>query len=164
TKRSIMHYAMGCTALRRNMLRNRISLKNMRGCSDNLVSDSSKLDYECSFLLKKLIADLQSPLSEINLSILRSFFSQTSSGRAIIFLIKLFAFFLIFDTFFQFLIGASIEGGFYLPILAKFNLTEIYRDFLLQAVGWVISLAGYEYNISDKLLKIDGGSGVIVGY
>lgn len=93
-----------------------------------------------------------------------TFFTETTYGRIIFFLIKLFVVFFILDTFLQFLIGASVEGGLYLPILSQFNLAEIYRDLLLQAGGWVVSLAGYEYHITGKLLKIDGGSGVILGY
>ena len=59
-------------------------------------------------------------------------FSRQKYGRIVFFLAKLLAFFLLFDYFFLFLIGASVEGGVYIPFLAEtLNIPVFYRDAVL---------------------------------
>ena len=89
---------------------------------------------------------------------------QSTIGKIILFLLKLVIIFLIFDYFFLFLIGASVKGGIYIPLLEKYNIIHLIRDTFLHSAGLIISLFGYSYTITRDLLSIHGGSGVILGY
>jgi len=95
---------------------------------------------------------------------IKNYLTQSTPGIFLFFVIKVIVFFFLFDYFFEFLIGASIEGGIYWPVLAKFNLAEGYRDFLLNASSAIIRLLGYDTHIDGKHLFILYGGGINLGY
>ena len=66
--------------------------------------------------------------------------------------------------FFQFLIGASVEGGMYLEFLAKVQVIETYRNLLLHASGVVLSVLSLDHAIIDHQLYINNSASVSVGY
>jgi exosortase/archaeosortase family protein len=95
---------------------------------------------------------------------LKTYVTENTIGIIIFFILKIFILFFLFDLTFQFLIGAPVKGGIYVPFLEKYNVAEWYRDFLLYGGGKLVGLWGYDYTIDGKVLSISGGSGVIMGY
>lgn len=92
-------------------------------------------------------------------------FSRQRHGRIVFFLAKLLAFFLLFDYFFLFLIGASVEGGVYIPFLAEtLNIPVFYRDAVLLMAGGLLHLLNYEYTIQGELLAVAGSPGILLNY
>jgi exosortase/archaeosortase family protein len=91
--------------------------------------------------------------------------TYTQKYQAAFFVIKLLVLFFIFDNFFLFLIGATIEGGiFYSPIMAEhLNFYQWYSGFLLNGGGLFARILGHEVSISGMYLYIQNGSGVFLG-
>lgn len=82
------------------------------------------------------------------------------------FIIKLFLFFFIFDSFFTFLIGCTAPGGtYYLGFVDQhLDFVHWFEQFLLHGGGGFAGLLGYQYQITGKTLNLINGSGVILGY